>query len=184
MTVVQMRKTNTSSNRSVLSLFSNSQIDISNILPSMQEQVFLRDVEEIAEDLGIDKKMLKAKMAELLKKKNYIIRVMSILEQQVVNKSRRKINFIPMTRENVDLDNPFLKSAFDRLMSKKGEIEYQKAKGGAAKSVHVWVKENLIDTGVLSIEEVSVMPMWMFQRFDPRLATAFHNAKRYAAHRA
>jgi hypothetical protein len=63
-------------------------------------------------------------------------------------------------------------------MAHKGVIEYQKARGRAAKPVNVWVKENLIDKGILSAEEVSAMPMWMFQRFDPRLATAFHNAKR------
>jgi hypothetical protein len=163
--------------RDTFRVFTNNQIDISNLLPSMEEQAFLRDVGEIAEDLGIDKNMLKAKMAELLKKKNYKIRVMSILEKQVAEKPRRKINFIPMTREEIDATDPVIKCAIEKLMEEKGKIEYQKARGRAAKPLTEWLEENLIKTNILTPEELSVLPMNVFQRFDPNLARAFHNAK-------
>lgn len=79
------------------------------------------------------------------------------------------------------LENLAVKAAVDKLLSLKGHIPYQTAKGRAAISARDWLRINLVESGRLTATELRLIPLNTFREFDIRLYQALANADRYAA---
>lgn len=88
----------------------------------------------------------------------------------------RTFNTIPPISDNLLALN--CSDAYNKLMSLQGRFPYQKARWGAALPIFEWIRVNLIESGWMTVEELGSLPMLAFQKFDPRLAMALHNAKR------
>ncbi len=76
------------------------------------------------------------------------------------------------------LENTVINAAASKLMSLKGTIEYQTARGRAALNVMEWLKKNIIDAGHLTAAELRLVPLATFRDFDPRLYQAIMNSDR------
>lgn len=76
------------------------------------------------------------------------------------------------------LENTIINAAVVKLMSLKGSIEYQTARGRAALNVMEWLKKNIIDAGHLTAAELRLVPLATYRDFDPRLYQAIMNSDR------
>lgn len=83
------------------------------------------------------------------------------------------------TAHEIILAVPEVRTAVDKLLSYKWQIEYQRVKWRAAVNVMTWLQINLIDTGRLTSEELRIIPLVAFRDFDIRLYQAIANHDRY-----
>lgn len=145
---------------------------------NMAEKEFINHIIQLAKDHSDNLELFKQKLSELCKEKfNIKYRSIMALEEKNESFSSRRFNFIPSSEGYVNEINPEFVPAYNKLMSLKGKIAYQRARGRAARSVFQWVQDELVDTGFMTVEELESLPMFAFQRFDPRLAMAFHKAR-------
>jgi hypothetical protein len=162
-------------NRSVYELLRGYGRNVDNPFISMEEKIFIEDVKGLAKELGINELLMAEKMSHLLCGK-YAIKLIGKLENNSNERPKRRFNFIPPAGQKIDTLEPGFVATYNKLMRLKEKgIEYQRVRGGAARSVFQWVQEELIDTGLMTIEELESLPMWAYQKFDSRLAKAFHN---------
>lgn len=99
-----------------------------------------------------------------------------ISEQNSTNEAKGVIGIDERSAQEIVLsDIPRVQSAVSKLMRHRGLVKYQTAKGRAAMNVLDWMRVNLIETGILSARELSVIPIWVFRSFDNRLYTALFN---------
>lgn len=106
-----------------------------------------------------------------------LARLSSTTEQSSQVKTPVKIEIRTYTRKEDDLKNPKIAAAVKKLLAYQGQIEYQRARGGAALPLEQWLDVTFIQSKKLEKEELEVIPMWAYQQFDHRLAKAFHNKK-------
>ena len=90
-----------------------------------------------------------------------------------------KIELRTYTRQEEDMSDPLVRTAVEKLRRYKDQVKYQRARGRAAIPLEKWLQVTFIDTKKLTEDELKIVPLWAYQELDPRLAMAFHNARRY-----
>jgi hypothetical protein len=63
-------------------------------------------------------------------------------------------------------DHPGVKAAVKKLMAYKNRITYQTQRGRAAMKLMDWLQTIFIDTGILTKEEISIIPRFAWGNFD------------------
>lgn len=85
-----------------------------------------------------------------------------------------------LTAREQKLLEPKVMESVGKLLRLKGTVTYPKERGGAAKGPVVWKEEALIKPGLLTAEELNLIPEWVYLRFDKGLYKALQNAKQAA----
>jgi hypothetical protein len=85
------------------------------------------------------------------------------------------------SRQSQQASDPRVTSAVNKFLSYKESVQYQTAKGGAAKPFDVWMQDTFVATGYLTNEELALLPTWAYRQFSDRLYHALFNKKRRVA---
>lgn len=89
-----------------------------------------------------------------------------------------RIEIQTVSRQDTHTTDPKVKAVVEKLLSYKGKIEYQTAKGRAAKPVDEWIQSTFIDSKIMTVEELKLIPLWAYRQFNQRLYNAIFNKKR------
>ena len=120
----------------------------------------------------------KAVLYDALKMENAAARFRAAVEQSSSAKSTVKIEIQAVSRQDTHTSDPKVKAVVEKLLQYKGTIEYQTAKGRAAKPVDEWIQATFIDSKIMTVEELKLVPLWAYRQFNPRLYNAIFNKKR------
>lgn len=105
----------------------------------------------------------------------------STTEQSSQIKTPVKIEIRTYTRKEDDLSDPKVEAAVEKLLSYQSEIDYQTAKGRAAKPVDEWLQTTFVDSKRMTLEELKCIPVWAYRQFNSRLYQAILDKKRTKA---
>lgn len=93
-------------------------------------------------------------------------------------KAHVRIEIQTVSRQDTSTSDPKVKAVVEKLLSYKDKIEYQTAKGRAAKPVDEWIQSTFIDSEIMTVEELKLVPLWAYRQFNHRLYNAIFNKKR------
>lgn len=159
------------------------------------ENQFYVAAAELGNRMGIDGKVLVAGLREIIRGKIVMSMVVeppmtvgcsTVVEQSSNEDIVAKRGFLAddswihaLTTREQKLLEPKVMEVVGKLLKMKGQVNYPKERGRAAKGPHSWMKKTLVmPSGPLTVEELELIPQWVFRRFDERLYVALHNANR------